>query len=397
MVRECKGTICVFLSLWVLIACGGTSEKASSMHSSLGNNESSSDLETTHNKTDGPVLTQADLSVAIDASGLKVAAPHSTEFLPDTKTVYLVATLEKLPREADIEVRWTQSQMGSPLTVTHASGSNRHTFSSKFDLAKFVAAEKNPYGQQIQAQIFVNGSRVGGTSFIISDRRAGGMLKVKELSVSYSIEAETNQAVNSTQSFKKGTKKIFASFYVGGLEPGATIRVSWLHEGNLVKEDDIESEGEKRYVTFLDSGKALSYGDWTVEIDLLGDKFAERSFFVGDTSGGSAIEEAALGTSVGNDRMPKNPMTVFKTNSRAIHCGIKFLFASANSKVEINWTSMAEGSESILQTTSAVLKNDGPSSVSMAWRPGKGLKSGQYKAVIIVAGAKVQELPFEIR
>jgi hypothetical protein len=223
------------------------------------------------------------------------------------------------------------------------------------------------------------------------------MLRVKELAVSNSVETGTNLAVNPTRSFRKGTKKVFATFFVGGLEPGGTIRVRWLHEDNQIKEDDIESEGEKRYVVSMESPKGLARGDWSVEVEILGDVFAERSFFMGDDSGGPAVEEIALGTAVGKNRMPKKAMTSFKSNAGAIHCGIRFLYATANSKIEIQWVSMADGSENILQTTAAEVKKEGPTTVNMAWRPGKAMASGPYKAVIMVDGAKMQEIAFEVQ
>lgn len=345
----------------------------------------------------GPAVTQIDLATALNASGLKLAAPSAKEFLPDTATVYLLATLEKLPREADIEVRWTQSTMGSPISVTHASGSGTYTFNSQFDLAKFVAGEKKPYGEKIQALIFVNNRQVGGTLFTISDRRSGGMLRVKDLAVSGAVESGSNLAVNSTKSFRKGTKKVIASFYVGGLEPGATMRVRWLHEEELVKEDDLESEGEKRYAAAMENGKGLAFGDWTVEIDINGDVFASRSFFMGDDSSGAAIEDVALGTALGKNRMPKKAMTSFKPNVGAIHCGVQFLYARADAKIEIQWVSLTEGVENILQTTETTVNKEGPTTVNMAWRPGKSLPVGPYKAAVVVDGVKTQEIAFEVQ
>ena len=345
----------------------------------------------------GVVVQDLTFTTAVDGSGTRAVAPAAKEFLPDTEAVYLVASLEKLPPESDIEVRWAEALMGPPISVTHEEGSGAHTFSSRFALAKFAAAEKNPVGEKVLALIFVNGEQVGSASFSISDRRSGGMLRVKELAVSTAVEADTNLPVQSSRSFRKGTKKVFASFYVGGLEPGATIRVRWLNEDNIVQEDDIESEGEKRYVANLESKKGLAFGDWAVEIDVLGDVLAGRSFYMGDESGGPAVEEAALGSKVGKNRMPKKAMTVFNTKPGAIHCGIRFLYAPAGAKVEIRWISMAEGTEDVLQTTETTVSKEGATTVGMAWRPGKALKAGPYRAIIDVDGTKVQELPFEIK
>lgn len=342
------------------------------------------------------VLTRADLTVATDASGLEAAAPTSVEFLPDTPAVYLVATLKNLPKEADIEVRWTESTMGPPIFVTHESGAGTYAFSSKFDLAKF-AAEKALRGEKIQVQVFVNGAKIGGAAFTVSDRRSGGVLKVKGLAVSGAVETETYRPIKSSGSFRKGTKKVFASFYVGGLEPGASILVRWLHEDETVKEEDLASEGEKRYAVSIQNPRGLAFGDWTVEVEILGDVFAARSFFMGDESSGTAVEEAALGTAIGKNKMPKKAKTSFKSKPGTIHCGIRFLYAPAGSNIEIRWVSMTQGSGDILQTTAAKVKNEGPAAMNMAWRPGKALPAGPYKAVILADGVVLQELPFEIK
>ena len=345
----------------------------------------------------GVVVRDITFTTAVDSSGIRAAAPASEAFLPDTESVYLITSLENLPTESDIEVRWTEATMGPPISVTHEDGSGTRTFSSRFALAKFAAADKKAVGKKIQALIFVNGNQVGGDSFAISDRRSGGMLRVKELAVSSAVEADTNLPVQSSKSFRKGTRKVIASFYIGGLEPGAAIRVRWLNEGDIVQEDDIESEGEKRYIATLESKKGLAFGDWAVEVDVLGDVLAGRSFYMGDESSGPAVEEAALGTAVGKNRMPKKAKTVFNTKPGAIHCGIRFLYAPAGAKVAVRWISMAEGTEDILQTTETMIDKEGTTAVNMAWRPGKPLKAGPYRAIIEVDGTKVQELPFEIK
>jgi hypothetical protein len=383
--------LCCLFSALLLVECGG----AKNPDTTPAGSEGASDLSAPDQS--GPILRDAEIGAAVDASGLKLSTPGSKEFLPDTQAVYLVATAEGLPLEADIEVRWTEATAGPPISSTHhTAGSGTYTFSSKFDLGKFVASEKKPYGRQIQALVYVNNSKIGGNAFTISDRRAGGMLKVKDLDVSTSVETGTNLAVNPTRSFRKGTKKVFASFYVGGLEPGASIRVRWSHNENMVKEDDLESEGEKRYAVSMESNKPIAQGDWNVEVEILGDVFAERSFFMGDNISGPAIEEAALGLSIGKDKMPKTRMTSFKTNPSAIHCGIRFIYADSNSKIEIQWTSLIDGVESILETTSADVKKEGPATVNMAWRTGKSLKPGPYKAAILVNGVEMQELAFVV-
>lgn len=338
----------------------------------------------------GISLPEAEITSSFDEEGMRALTPAASEYLPDTKEVWFVGTLEGLPPGAEIEVRWSKTTSERDLYISRDSGSGTHRFFSHFKAPTGEAFEEGQYW----ARVYVNGEQVGEAGFRAADRRSGGVSRVKELAVSLQVEAGTNVAVSPSSSLPMGIKKVYASFYVGGVEPGNTIRVRWYLEDGLVDEQDIESEGEKRYATFYEQKKGLARGDYAVEVEAE-QGFSRRTFFVGDTSGGPVIEEASLGTAAGKGGMPKKAMTRFKQKSGTIRCGIRFITAPKGAEVEVKWISGVDGGEDVLETTASTVKSGGPSTVGMTWKPGT-LKPGPYKAVIAVDGSNLMEIPFTV-
>ncbi len=339
----------------------------------------------------GLTLSEAEITSAFDEEGMRALAPASSEYLPDTKEVWFVGTLEGLPPGAEIEVRWSKTTSDQDLYISRDSGSGSHRFFSHFKSASGDTLQEGQYW----ARVYVNGEQVGDAGFRIADRRSGGVSRVKELAVSLQVEAGTNVAVSPSTSLPMGIKKVYASFYVGGVEPGNTIRVRWYLEDGLVDEQDIESEGEKRYAVSYEHKKGLARGDYAVEVEAA-QGFSRRTFFVGDTSGAPVIEEASLGTAVGKNGMPKTAVTRFKKKTGIIRCGIRFITAQKGAEVEVRWISGAEGGEDLLETTTSTVKNGGAGTVGMSWKPGGSLKPGPYKAVIAVDGSTLREISFTV-
>ncbi|MCP4600088.1 MAG: hypothetical protein GY847_06040 [Proteobacteria bacterium] len=347
---------------------------------------------------DGPVaskpqsvLTRAELTTAVDKERMLASAPTATEFLPGTQQIFFVGTLTDLPDDAEIEVRWSKTSEGEPLYVSSAVASGTHSF-----LSKLLSRRRDLASGQYKAIVYVNKEEIGGVLFRIADRRSGGVVRVKELAVAAAVEVQTNRAIDAKLSFRKRIKKVFASFFVSGLEEGATIRVLWYHNEELKEEYDIESKGEKRYAVVFNNRKGLANGDWSVEVEVLGEVFAERTFFIGDDSSGPGIDRAALGTSLGRNRMPKRVKTIFKPNTNVIRCGIRFLDMPQDTKIEVQWVSLNNGSEKLLHTSDAEIQKSGSSAIGVEWNPDGNLQPGPYKAAILVNGRKMEELPFTI-
>ncbi len=334
-------------------------------------------------------LSRADLTTAVDESSMTATAPTSTEFLPDTKEIYFIGTIEGLPAETKIEVHWYLESKREPLHVSQDVGSGTHTV-----LSRFRPAEDRFAINQYQVVVYAETTEVGLVSFRIADQQSGGRVRVKELSVTPAVEVRTNRALRPISSFHKGTKRVFATFYVSGLESGGTIRLLWHHDEELVREDDLECEGEKRYAVAFENRKRLARGDWGVDVEVRGEVFASRTFFVGDTGGGPAIDRAALGAKAG--RMPGRGKTVFKADSKVIHCGIRFLHASEDSKIEVRWISLGDDGEELVHTSSSKVNKDGKSTVGVTWKPDAALSPGPYKATIVVNTRKLEELAFTV-
>ncbi len=230
-----------------------------------------------------------------------------------------------------------------------------------------------------------------------TNRRSGGVLRVRKLLTSPALEVQTNVAIKPTSSFRKRIKKVYASFTVTGLEAGGTIRVLFYRDESLIEEFDIESEGEKRYAAALENPKGLARGDYAVEVEVEGDMFARRTFFVGDTNIGPAVERAALGTALNRNRMPKRQKKVFKRGTPAIRCGLSLLSLPDDATVEVQWVALKDNGEKLLHTTETKVQQGGSSTVGMTWKPGGKLSLGPHKAVILVNKRKLEELPFIVK
>jgi hypothetical protein len=379
----------VFASLLALLfGCGGAGQGATAQEgSSVG-----STLEGGAASGPPPTFSRVDLTTAVDEKRMVATAPASTEFLPDTPRIFLIGTLDDPPEGAEIEVHWFKAAESEPLYVSRDRVSSNYTVLSRFRPPgdSFLTGE-------YRVLVYVGGREATSINFRVSDRRSGGRLRVKELAVSESVEVQTKKAINAATSFRQGVSKVFAGFFVGGLEAGATIRVLWYHNDELVREDDLESEGEKRYVQVFENAKGLAQGDWAVEVEVEREMFARRTFFVGGGNIGPVIDRVALGASLGKNGMPKKETTVFNRNARVIHCGMRILDLPDGSSVEVEWVSLKEGDEEVVHSTETKIENGGTTTVSSAWEPGGKLSAGSYMVVISLNGRKMTELPFTVK
>ena len=374
------------LTTVVSIGCGG-SEKINETPSSFQDPYQQPSTVSEHSES---YMVDGEYTVEVDDASLTSSAPVSTEFLPDTPKIFFLGKLAGIPVESEIEVRWSRSTQGEPFHATRAIGSGDYTVLSHISPKREELSEGEYW-----TIVTVNGRDVGKRSFRITNRRSGGMMRVKQLEVALSVD-DKHQAVSPSKSLPKGIEKVYASFFVSGVETGATIRVKWYRgEDNLIEEADIESEGEKRYSSAL-SQKKLPIGDYSVEIEVEGEVFAQRSFYIGDSSGQTIIEKAALGTKLGKKQLPTKARQSFKAGTKTIKCGIQFAYIPDGSKIEVSWVSMATGQEDTLHTSKVDIKKGGYASVGLGWNPGKKLTKGAYKAVVLVNDVKRTELPFTV-
>lgn len=339
-----------------------------------------------------PLFSRVDLTTAADEKRHVATAPPSTEFLPDTKQIFLIGTLDTSPGDAQVEVHWFKAEENEPLYISREPVSEDNVVMSRF----------RPSGDSFASGdyhvlVYVADKETTNVNFRVTDRRSGGRLRVKELSVAEAVEVQTKQAINANTSFRSGVSKIWASFYVGGLEEGATIRVVWYRNDDLVKEDDLESEGEKRYAVAFEQGKGLANGEWAVEVEVEGEMFARRTFHVGGSNIGPVVDRAELGLALGKNGMPKKEMSEFKKGTSKIHCGMRILDMPDDSTVEVVWVYLKDGGEDVVHSTETKIEQGGTSTVSSTWEPGGKLESGSYMAVISLNGRKMSEIPFTVK
>ena len=375
------------LNVLAVGACGGKTPTEDTV--AFSGSEASA-MET-HGGDASTFLSDAEFTTAVDESSMTSAAPVSTEFLPDTPDLFFLGKLVGLPAESEIEVRWTRATEGEPFHISRSSGSGNFTVLSHFS-PKLDELKPDTYW----VVVLVNGEVDGKRSFRIVNRRGGAMLTVKELKVALSVD-DSGRAVAPSNSLPKGSKKIYASFFARGVEPGATIRVKWYRGEAMIEENDLESTGEKRYTAALAQKKPLSVGDYMVEVEILGDVFATRTFYVGDSSGSPVIEAAALGVKLGKNRMPQPAKTSFNPGTRSIKCGVQFAFVPEGARVLVKWISLVGGGEDERHVSETNIKKAGESSVSVVWNPGQKLAKGAYKALIVVNGVMLKELPFSVQ
>ncbi len=227
-------------------------------------------------------------------------------------------------------------------------------------------------------------------------RRGGGFVAVKSLKVSHSVEVGTNVAIKPKHAFHRGIRKIYASFKVIGLEEGATIRVMWFQNENMIEEHDIVSEGEKRYSVLIEDKRGLADAAYKVEVEVEGEVMAGRTFEVGGKTISPVVDFARLGPKMGNNQMPKKDIRAFKTSTKKIHCGIRFLGLPDVAKVKVNWVHMAESGENILETTETEIEGGGTANAGLTFKPSGKLEVGQYKATVYLDGTKMEELSFTV-
>jgi hypothetical protein len=221
---------------------------------------------------------------------------------------------------------------------------------------------------------------------------------VKGLKVSLAVGVRSNEAINPKQSFHSGTRRIYAGFQVVGFDSCSTIRVLWYRDDELFREDDIECEGEKRYAVSLEKPKKLATGDYSVEVEVDGEMFARRTFYVGGDNVSPVLAHVALGGTKGKNRIPRPAKKVFKTNVKAIRCGVRFLDLPENAKIQVQWV-MFEGSgedEKLVHTSDTIFEKGGTGNVIVDWEPEEDLLLGSYKAVIFLGKRKMREVGFTV-
>ncbi|MDD5308599.1 MAG: hypothetical protein PHU25_14875 [Deltaproteobacteria bacterium] len=293
-----------FVFMALAVGCGGTMGKAPSTEAEPAM--------TAEDLKPRAVLSRAELTTAADEQRMRASAPATTSFADRVGAIFLVATLKRLPTDADIDVRWFKDSDPEPWHSSHANASDRFEFVSSF----------RPRGSVFDpgtytVRVCVDGEEVGAVGFRVgsADRPP---TEIRELALSHSVDDETMKPRSPATSFRSGTKRI-------------------------------------------------------------------------------AVDRAGLGLKLDKDNAPEPEMTSFRRDTPVIECGLRFVDLPRDSKVDVQWFSVEADGDMLLHTTRTGIASGGTGTLGAAWEPGHALSPGAYKAVVLVNGEAMAELPFEIR
>ncbi len=222
--------------------------------------------------------------------------------------------------------------------------------------------------------------------------------RASRLMFSTAVAAASGEPLNPQESFGGRPKKIVASFDVTGFEEGATIRVLWYRNDELIDEHDLECTGERRYTDALQSKRGLADGEYSAEVEIDGTSMLTRTFTVGRAPRGTVVvERAALGTALGKNRMPKRAKKVFGPGTKVMRCGVRFSGLAEDGVVLFQWFSLVDGAEEQLHSFDTPVKAGKSATAAASWRPGRKLTRGPYRVTISLNGTRMAELPFTVK
>jgi len=340
------------------------------------------------------VLDSAQLTTAVDEERYVAAAAPRTEFPPEEPQIFLVGKLKRVPTGARIEVRWFRDADPKPMLVSETEGSDTYSFVASLSPVG-PAFISGPY----TARIFVDDREVGGAPFTVTGTpptEEGP--RASELAVSATVGFRMKPKRPSDK-FDSGTKRLYATFRVDGVQEGSSATVVWQRRGAAFQEQEIEIDPEGRFGAELEAPDGLPDGSYTVEVVLAGAQEISAGFTVGDPGGGPRVDRLELGHALGDDNLPEIAVTVFTRGDDAIRCGLRFLDLPAGSEIAVQWFAVAEGGDPMLMyTTKSAVPGGGSGTMGAEWpQPDGGFEPGPYKVVAVVAGETLAEIGFTVQ
>jgi hypothetical protein len=338
-----------------------------------------------------PVLKKADLTTEVDERRYRAIADPKTEFEPDEHPIYFVAMLKDVPTDSTIEVRWYKDSDPEPQLVRDVQGSDKYEFISSF----------SPSGEEFvpgtyTVRVYISDDEVGAKSFtVLGDDPFAGGVKIKDLKLSPKVKSGMRPR-RPTKKFKSGSRQIYATFQVAGAPRGALVTVSWLRNGSLFHEEDLEVPGDGRFGAQIESGSGLPDGAYQVTISWDDGGPLRATFTVGEGAGGPTIDAIGLGYELGHGSMPVDPIDTFRENDDAILCGLRFLDLPPDSVITIEWTKVEEEGDAVYHTTRAAVASGGSGTMGAGWEPNGGFEPGEYKVVVTVGEEVLREAAFTI-
>jgi hypothetical protein len=330
------------------------------------------------------------LTTDVDPDTKQPAAEVTTSFSTDTKQIFLVTTIENLPPDTEVEVKWLSSAKSTPIHISSSTATGTYFLVAKL-LPPMGSFEPGTY----QAYVYVNNQRLGGLSFRVGAKESR-WTGVRELNLSGAVRAFTNEALDARTSFHQGITKIYVTFLVRTDDENPYVRVSWSRDDDVFLENDIECGGEVRCADVYETKKPIPGGDYEVAIDVNGDVLSHKTFHVGGKPVGPVIDFAALGAAKGKKKMPrgKDGPVALKSGVKGIRVGFRLLTLPDEARVKVAWVSIGTGEQ--LYANEVEFTGGGEKSEVVDWEPESPLEPGDYKAVIKLGDRVMEELGFTI-
>ncbi len=341
-----------------------------------------------------PAVTIGDLELCseIDPEGGLPAGEIGDSFDEDVGRIFLVSTLENLPVDSEIEVRWMVRRLDEPIHVSKVTASGTHRLA-----ARLAPRESSFDPGEYRAVVRVNGERVGEKEFrvgIAGSRWTG----VRGLAISRAVTAFEDEPIKSTTSLHAGVTRVYATFLVNTDDPRPYVRVSWLRDGGALTENDIECGNDVRCVDLYETRGSIPGGDYEVEVEVNGEVLAGKTFHVGGKPVAPVLGFAALGPARGRKRMPRSsigPVTLeAKKLARGVRVGFELLTLPREARVEVEFVDVESGET--LHTGELRFSGGGDRSEVVDWKPETPLQPGRYKAVIRLKKRLMEELGFVV-
>ncbi|MFO8070832.1 MAG: hypothetical protein R6V85_03055 [Polyangia bacterium] len=337
-------------------------------------------------------MTEPELTSEIDPAGGLPAREVADTFDEEVGRIFLVSTLENLPVDSEIEVRWMVSRLDEPIHVSRVTASGTHRLT-----ARLAPRESSFDPGEYRAVIYVNDEQLGEKEFrvgIAGSRWTG----VRGLGISQAVTAFDNEPIKPTTSLHAGVTRVYATFRVDTDDPRPYVRVTWLRDGGVLMENDIECGKEVRCVDVYEHRKSIPEGNYEVEVEVDGDVLAGKTFHVGGKPVAPVLGFAALGPARGRKRMPRSsigPVTLPKKKlAKGVRVGFELLTLPREAEVEVEIIAVESGET--LHTSELEYSGGGDKSEVVDWKPETPLEPGRYKAVIRLGKRVMEELGFVV-
>jgi hypothetical protein len=341
----------------------------------------------------GPKLARGELCTAVDEDRVRAASKPQTEFKPDDSAIYLVGKLKDVHEHDAVEVRWYLEADKEPQLVTQVEADRNFSF-----IASYRPTEAKFFSGQYTARVYVNDTEVAVLPFAVLPANPDAQgLSISGLELGLDLK-EDYRISKPTTRFNIGTASVQASFDVSGVQFGNVITARWSKGAEIIHQDNLSLTLDKRYTTSLQTAGPMPRGSYVLELDYQGEVLLRQEFAVGDPNKASpTIRRMDLGLGVGKDNRPKKKTSVFRKDASLLFLGVVFADIPPGATMEVSWIQLKKEGNQTHYIARSVLEAGGDGSFAVAWEPSMYLSPGDYKALVVVSGEALGEVPFKVK